>query len=257
MQRGSHGSNTAGAGRRRRRAGGAAVAPLARLHGATGQDGTGDRCAPGTGEVRSGPTARIAGPAGDPPIIDGAHGANLPARHRLGGHRRLFRDDGRRRPVCRPAGPPNLRLFPRQPQLQRLAGHRPGAGRRHPCRNAGLAGRQGLPIGLRRHLVPVEEPLHHALLLASRAALPALPPHDDRRSLRGTLRRLDGRGVHGLRAGLLHVQHGGHAQGRGQARQRGLRGSRLGQRGGARHDGHLPAVQLSSRACSSSRSASC
>ena len=170
-----------------------------------------------------------------------------PDNSRLDRHRRLFRADRRRRPPCRAQGHEDAGLLPGEPRLQRLADRCSGFRRRHPRRNAGFAGRQGLPVRLRRHLVPVEKPLHHAVLLAPGAAVPPLPPHHYRRSLRRPLRRLDGRRLHGLCALVFHLQHGRHAEGGREAGQRRFGRRDHAERRRAGDDRHVSDLQLRGR----------
>ena len=78
-------------------------------------------------------------------------------------------------------------------------------------------------LGASAHLVSVEEPLRHALLLDHGAGLPPDPADDDGGVHRGSVRLVDGRHLHRLRAVLLHHQHRQHAQGRRQSDQPGDR----------------------------------
>ena len=119
--------------------------------------------------------------------------------------------------------------------------------RRHACRDAGGARRGRLQRRRLRHLVSVEEPVHHAVLLADGASLPADPAHDDGGVHRGPLRPLDGRHLHRLCAVLLHHQHGQHAEGGRQGHQPGDRRHGRRQRDRGRDDRDVHPLQLRRR----------
>ena len=108
----------------------------------------------------------------------------------------------------------------------------------------------GAVYGTRRvgHLVPVEEPLHHAALLDHGAGLPAHPPDDDGGVHRGSVRPVDGRHLHRLRGLLLHHRNRRPAQGRRQSDQPGDRRHRRRERNRRRHDGDVHPLQLRRRA---------
>ena len=145
-------------------------------------------------------------------------------------------------------GPPDRRVLPRRAAVRPLADDGPELRRRHPRRDAGGPGRRGLQRRRVRHLVPVEEPLHHAVLLADGPGLPAHPPHDDGGARRGSLRAVDGRPLHRVRALLLHHQHRQHAERGRQGHQPGDRRRRRRQRDRRGHDRHVHGSTASSAA---------
>ena len=174
-----------------------------------------------------------------------SHGVTRePGHDRLGRPDRLSPGDGRDRSLRRLEGQGHRELLPRQPAFLEVADDRPELRHRHPRRDARLSGRGRVWDGRLGNLVPVEEPVRHALLLDHGADLPADSPHDPGRDDRGPLRPLDGRDLHGVRPQLLHDQHRGDAEGRGQGDQPGDRRRDRCEHGRPGHDRDLPSLQL-------------
>ena len=176
-----------------------------------------------------------------------ASGAFDPREHRrtrLDRPHRLPGGDHGYRPRCRISRPQERRLFSRRPPIRAVADGRSELRRRHTRRNAGLARRRGVLARRLGHLVSVEEPLCHPLLLDHGAGVPPDSPHDDGGADRGSVRLVDGGHLHRVRAVLLHHQHRQHAQGRRQSHQPGHRRHRRRQRDCRRDDGDVRPLQL-------------
>ncbi len=166
---------------------------------------------------------------------------------RLGGARRLPDRHHGDRVDRRVSRPPERRVLPRRPEVRSMADDRSELRRRHARRDAGGACRSCLQRRRIGDLVSVEEPLHHAVLLADGPRFPAHSPDDHGRVHRRSLRLLDGGDLHRLCGVLLHHQYRQHAQGRRQGDQPGNRGRDWRERDRRGDDGHVHPLQLRRR----------